>query len=1091
MITVAFVDVERSTELLVQLGDVEGLAAVASVLAVVRERIEPYGGREVKTLGDGLMLVFPAPRQAVAFAVASQRALLDLFPRVRIGVNAGEVTRSADDPVGESVNAAARIADRAAGGDVLVSDVVRQLVGTLPGVRFIDRGRVRLKGFPDRWRLFAAEGIEAAPEPPSVFGRVPELAALGWLLDARSAGTGRTLVLEGEAGIGKTHLVETARCMAVTSGLKVVAAGADELELDRPGRLLLGWAAELGASLTGLLAPSEEGSRGYAVIEAVGDALENAAAESPIVVVAEDLQWADELSLRGLASIARRLSSLPTALLVTLRPSPRPPLLERVLAALEPSSARRLVLEPLDDVAVTALTAALTGAPPGATLSGRVAGAAGNPLYVIELLRALEEDGALQVRGGAVDVDDRTLPPTLRDTIVRRLSALPGETVEVLRVASLLGREFALNDLATVIGRPVVVVASQLRAPVEMALLSGATDTLSFRHDLIREAVYDDIAPAIRRDLHTAAGRALADAGAPVAEVAQQFALAARPGDVVAVEWLERAAIATLVLDLPTAVSLFEQALALADIDWEGRTRLEVELLEPLASCGRIDEARALAKTLLDRGVDDEYEFLVHRALAVVSAVAGDIAAAVAENEATAALAETPAGQAAFLRCLAANMSLITGRSVAEVRPIAERALDEAQALGADDVGLACVAHQTLAMAAGIEGHYREATDHARTSRRLLSANALREGGFLIPDMWEAAFLLNRDQLDEAIAGFTRAGHRATRLGRASLLTQSHFGICGVHYLAGRWDDAVSESEAAIAVAHETGNHAQLAGSHAVLALVALGRGDVRGAETAVADGHQALNEGGHLFGVELLLWAQARLLEARNEPAAALGVLAAAWDRTASLRGVLQWRNLGPDLVRLAIAAGDRQRAQHAADDMHELATAASTHSATGAASRARGLADDDPGLVVEAVEHYRQTPRLPELAATCEDAGRMLLRHDQRDGAIAVLNEAAAIYLDCCATADVARIDSVLRAHNVRRRRHGPAAATHGWEAISPTERKVVELVAQGLSNPQIGATLFISRRTVETHLAHVFRKLDVASRAQLAAYVAAGAR
>lgn len=270
----AFVDVERSTELLVQRGDVQGLAAVESVLAVVRERIDPYGGREVKTLGDGLMLVFPAPRQAIAFAVATQRALLGRFPRVRIGVNTGEVTRSAHDPVGESVNAAARIAARAAGGDVLVSDVVRQLVGTIPGVRFVDRGRAPLKGFAERWRLFAAEGSETAQEPPAVFGRAPELAALDWVLDAPTVGTGRTLMLEGEAGIGKTHLVDTARSMAFSSGMRVVAAGADELEQDRPGRLLLGWADALGISLAALSAQPEEGTHGYAVIEAVGDALE-------------------------------------------------------------------------------------------------------------------------------------------------------------------------------------------------------------------------------------------------------------------------------------------------------------------------------------------------------------------------------------------------------------------------------------------------------------------------------------------------------------------------------------------------------------------------------------------------------------------------------------------------------------------------------------------------------------------------------------------------------------------------------------------------------------------------------------------------
>jgi DNA-binding CsgD family transcriptional regulator/tetratricopeptide (TPR) repeat protein len=774
--------------------------------------------------------------------------------------------------------------------------------------------------------------------------------------------------------------------------------------------------------------------------------------------------------------------------LVTMRPSPRPVLLERVLAVHEPNSTRRLRIDRLDDVAVMALTAALIGAPPGAVLSERIAGAAGNPLYVIELMRALEEDGALRARGGVVEVDDRALPASLRDTIVRRLSALAADTLDALSMASLLGREFLLHDLATVVGRPVVEVASVLRAPVEMGVLSGVGDTLSFRHDLIREAVYDEIVPAIRRDLHSAAGRALAGAGAPVAKVAQQFALAARPGDVVAVEWLERAAIATTTLDLPAAVSLFERALALADIDWDGRTRLEVELLEALAGCGRINEARALGATLLERGVDNDQQFLVRRGLAVVSTIAGDIATAVDEHEAAAALPDAPEAEAAFLRCLAANMSLITGRSVAEVEPIAERALSEAQSMGATGAGLACVAHQTLAMAAGIEGRYQAAADHARSSRQLLSANAVPTLGFLIPDMWEAAFLVNRDRLDEAIRACARAAHRAERRGETSLLTQTHFVVGGVHFLAGRWEDSVSECEAAIAVAHETGNHAQLVGSHALLALVALGRGDVGGAEAALAASHRALHAGGHLFGVERLLWAQARLLEARNDPAGALALLTTAWEQTASLRGVLQYRNLGPDLVRLAKAANNCEQARSVATAMEQLAANASTQSATAAALRARGLADGDPHLLTEAVEQYRPTPRRPELASTCEDAGHVLSRHGQRDTAIALLDEAASIYLECGASADVARVDSVLRAHNVRRRRHGPAEATHGWTALSPTELKVVDLVAQGLSNPQIGATLYVSRRTVETHLGHVFRKLDVGSRAQLAAYAAA---
>ncbi|MGI9052194.1 MAG: helix-turn-helix transcriptional regulator, partial [Ilumatobacteraceae bacterium] len=138
----------------------------------------------------------------------------------------------------------------------------------------------------------------------------------------------------------------------------------------------------------------------------------------------------------------------------------------------------------------------------------------------------------------------------------------------------------------------------------------------------------------------------------------------------------------------------------------------------------------------------------------------------------------------------------------------------------------------------------------------------------------------------------------------------------------------------------------------------------------------------------------------------------------------------------------------------------------------------------LVDAVSTYRASPRQIELAAACEDAGGALLRVGRDSEAAALLDEAAAVHLSCGAIADLARVDAMLRAQGIRRRRRGPSIATHGWEALSPTERSVVDLVAQGMSNPKIGAHLYISRRTVETHVSHIFRKLDVANRAQLAA-------
>ena len=183
-----------------------GLASVRGQLDVVRERVEAYGGSQVKSTGDGFLLTFSSPRQAVAFALASQRALAGSAPRVRFGINTGEVIEADVDPLGAAVNAAARIAGRAAGGEVLVSDVVRQLVGTVPAIRFVDRGRCRLKGFSERWHLWAAEDSAGEQLAPATIGRVAELAAVAELVSSTGAGVGRVLLLEGEAGIGKTHL---------------------------------------------------------------------------------------------------------------------------------------------------------------------------------------------------------------------------------------------------------------------------------------------------------------------------------------------------------------------------------------------------------------------------------------------------------------------------------------------------------------------------------------------------------------------------------------------------------------------------------------------------------------------------------------------------------------------------------------------------------------------------------------------------------------------------------------------------------------------------------------------------------------------
>ncbi|MDZ4825215.1 MAG: LuxR C-terminal-related transcriptional regulator [Actinomycetota bacterium] len=1088
LVTVVFLDVERSTELLVERGDVAGRAAVEGVLAVARERIEPYGGTEVKSLGDGLMLTFPAPRQAVTFAVTVQRALVGRSPALRVGINTGEIAGAPGDPVGEAVNAAARIAAKAAGGEVLVSDVVRQLVGTVPGVRFDDRGRSRLKGFSERRRLFAAAGTETEPDPVATFGRVTELDAIDAMLDAARSGTSGALVLEGEAGIGKTHLARAAHVRATAAGFAVVTAGADELEHDQPGRVVVGLASALGIPLDALLTDADHtgGTRGFALTEAVTNAIEDRAAATPVLVVVEDLQWADDLSVRGLATLSRRVRPLSVAILATLRPTPRPALVDQLLGVLRDTGAQHFRVSGLDATSVTAMTATLVGAPPGPRLAARLDGTAGNPLYVTEYLRVVDEEATLTVRGGIAEVDDDALPAGVRESVLRRLTSLSTASVEMLRLASLLGREFTLTDLATVAGRRVVEVAADLRPPVDAAVLSGAGETLSFRHDLVRDAVYDDIAPAIRRDLHAAAGRALATAGAPVLQVARQMELGARPGDSEAIEWLERAAHDTLRLDLASAVSLFERACALGP-DTDTQIRLDTALLEPLAAVGRIDDARAIGRALLDGAVDARTGFVVRRGIAVASTVSGDLATAVADYAHAADAPGATPDDVAAVRCLEANIALLTGRAAAAVTAVAEQTLAHAarDAMHADE--LACIAHQTLALTAGAEARFEAGAEHARASRRLLFRDEIPTRGFLIPEVWEATFLLSMDAFDDAVAAYAAAANRAERRGELTLLVQTHTAVGFVHLLCGRWDDAVSEIEAGVAIADETGNRAHDIGCNAILAQIALARGDDTRAESALATADAALRAGRHLFGVELFACVVASKTAA-EDPAAALALLRGAWTATEHLRGLVQYRTIGPALAGLAVSEGDATTARTVADEMARLADASGVASAFAAARRTDGLANNDADTLVDAVHQYRETPRRVDLAAACEEAARALLAADRQAEAVGLLEEAAALHVAFGAAHDLARVDASLRALGVSRRRRGPAAATHGWDALSPTERRVVDLVAQGLGNPRIASALYISRRTVETHVSHIFRKLAVTSRAQLAAVTVA---
>src|SRR5690349_18840751 len=401
--------------------------------------------------------------------------------------------------------------------------------------------------------------MSAVAPVPRICGREAEIQALGAALGRVAAGRPEIVLVEGEAGIGKTRLLAHALADARGRGMQVAAGRAEELERTRPFGVL---AAALGcarsaadprrAAIAGLLAAPAAGEQGPITVTS------DPGLRFRVVDAFTDL--AEELALAG-----------------------------------------PLVLHPLTGEAVTGLVAQAVAAEPGPRLLAQVSGAAGNPLFVTELLGALAQEGAITTAGGRAEVAETVLPPTLRLTILRRLSFLPEPTLQALRSASILGSGFTLTDLATVTGRPAVDLSVLLGEAIRARVVEDDGQRLCFRHELIHDAIYHDLAGSVRRALHREAGQRLARSGAPALQVAEHLARGAAAGDSKAVTWLARAARQAAPRSPDVAADLLDRAAALMAPEDPGRDRLLAERATSLMWAGRIADAEAACRSLLGR----------------------------------------------------------------------------------------------------------------------------------------------------------------------------------------------------------------------------------------------------------------------------------------------------------------------------------------------------------------------------------------------------------------------------------------------------------------------------------------------------------
>jgi DNA-binding CsgD family transcriptional regulator/tetratricopeptide (TPR) repeat protein len=934
--------------------------------------------------------------------------------------------------------------------------------------------------------------------PPHWVGRTQELTILGSALEELRGGTGSAVWVEGEPGIGKSSLVAEALA-ANDAGADVSWALADQLTERLPLRVMLDClqvrpgssdprraaAADLlRRRQPTLLAGGDASATGVEVLVSLVDEL---CAAAPVVLVIDDLQWADEASLVVWHQLAASVRQLRLVLIGTCRPTPRRPEVEQVRTAVTRRGGAMITLGPLPETQVADLVAAMVGAPPGEALRRLTAQAAGNPLYVRELVDALVREQAVQVRPTAdVALPGEQLPSSLAGVLTDRLSSVSPETAQLLRAAALLGGRFAATDLAVVLRQPVSGLTAGLQEALTAGILAGSGTELVFRHALIRQALYESMPLALRMALHGEAARELAAAGADALSVAQQLSAQGRRGEGWARDWLIQAAPALAARAPQLAVELLQRELDATPSGGAAWDSLMVSQLSAQLAAGFNREAVRQASWALTVMTDagrraETYWVLAH---AEVSAGRGDDAITTIRQ----ALAPAdlpgpwPARMLALLSMLERGAS---GWAVAD--RTGRQALAAAEAAG--DGFATAHALFDLWLTGSIARDHAAALNRIDRALRILGDDPGHADLRAVGLDARTFTLQNLDQWPQAELALRQAREFALRAGRPDRATWASAAV--LRYWLGQWDDALAELGSDAADAPGTmysflRERWSALLTHGVTALIA-GHRDQR----TVAGQQLQLGLALPIENVtdrenqDFLVAAHALALEQSGDTRQAMARLAGLLPRRDDEMTLThQWM---PDLLRLALAAGDRQLADTAVRACQAEAAAETRPArATAASLRCRGLLAGDASLLQDAVAHYRAVGPAVELPATLEDLAVVLAGGGRDEEARAALGEAADRYEGMQARWDIRRAESRLRAYGIRRgpRSRRASRATAGWEALTPTEVKVAALVARGDSTSDIAGSMFLSRRTVQTYISRILTKLDARSRVEIVA-------
>jgi len=942
--------------------------------------------------------------------------------------------------------------------------------------------------------------VTAAAE---LVGRDNELALLDGLLREAARGRGAAVLIEGEPGIGKSALVHAAVSAAPDAGCQVFWGAGDELGTALP---LLPFLDALQVrepsvnarrnTIVGLLRGEIAADRGADVPATLAEQLLALVAEEsavrPVVLVIDDLQWADPASVTLWGRLARTARQAPLLLIGAARPVPhRDDLLALHRLAGDDG---RIQLTGLAEPAVADLVAVLAGGRPDGSLLRLAEGAAGNPLYLTELVAALMRGSNLTLTpAGTAALADGTdlggqpgssgpgsIPGSLSAVIADRLGFVTGPVRDVLRAAALLGVDFEISDLAIVLGRGLPELLPAVDEARVAGVLAESGSSLGFRHPMIRAALYEEMPAAVRAAWHRDAARALAAAGAPPERVARQLLCAADgsgPAEVVderMLDWLVRTADQLLGQAPGVAAELLAQAVASTPFGADHHDWLVSRLADALYRTGDIVRAAQVASQALDFVTEPDLLVDLHWTLAQCRIRTGQSAESLATLDQALETPGLSVKHRARLLVVAArtHSSFAEHETAGQVARIALAAAEEAS----DNWAMGWALH-VLSLVTAIQGRLTESlplSDRALTVTR--SDPGLADLRLLL-QINKAVTLGNLDRYEEAVTVAGEALNLADEVGTAIRLGQAHCVLAQCLFETGRWDDALAEIGRLPENLQEPGAASCDLGMAAV---ISFHRGEVAAARGYLAAAAPHADQLGHRLIPQLAL---AHSLDHEHTGALpeALTALTGAFDEISE---EIELENLLPDVVRLAARTGDLELAQSLAGQAAKLAKGSEIPHRQANALYCEGLLDHDAGRLLTAAERYQDASR-PLLAAKAyEAAAAEFLRADDRGRAREAFVQAVEAYTSIGAAADVARLRAAFRAHGIHRGPHSRhRRAVSGWDSLTDTEVKVAGMVAEGLSNPEIAAKLMLSRRTVSTHVSHILKKLGVASRTDIA--------